>query len=142
MGSSHGNGSIVPNIGVNLTISFITTMGSLWTRSDLFDGNSRGSCLRVKSNGSGHGSLNNLLDRGSFFLTLSLAYIFWMNFMVISVRNTIDEISTSNVYIYIYIYLYMYICIHIYESKYANIENLHFFFFRYSMPNVRRRFKT
>ena len=60
MGSPYGSGGIVLDVGVNLTLSLITTTSSLWTRSDILYGNSRGSCPRVRSNGSGHGSLNNL----------------------------------------------------------------------------------
>ena len=79
--SPHGSGSIILDAKVHLTLPFITAMSSLWTRSDLLDGNSEQGRLGVKSSRSGHSSLNNLprhprsmLDKGLFFVALSLAY--------------------------------------------------------------------
>lgn len=61
MGSSQDSGSIVPDVGVNLALSLINATSLLWTRSDLLNIDSKGSCLGIRSNGVGRSSLNDLL---------------------------------------------------------------------------------
>lgn len=68
MGPPHGYYSIVPDVGINLTLSFVTDASSLWTMCDLLDRNSKGSSLGVRHDKSGRSSLNDLVRHSGSFL--------------------------------------------------------------------------